>query len=43
MDKLQYRLGQMCLTGTGTTVDLQAARDYFESAAKLGNTDAMYG
>lgn len=33
----------MCLTGTGTVVDLRAAHDYFEAAAKLGNADAMYG
>jgi len=41
-DKLQYRLGHMCLTGTGTSVNLLAAQDYFEQAANLGNKGAMY-
>ena len=42
-DKLYYRLGQMNLTGTGTEKDPEQARMYFEKAAELGNTDAMYG
>lgn len=42
-DKLQYRLGQMNLTGTGTLVNLQNAHDYFEQSAKLENINAMYG
>lgn len=42
-DKLQYRLGQMNLTGTGTPVDFNAARKYFEKSAALKNTDALYG
>lgn len=42
-DKLYYRLGSMNLTGTGTEVDLEKARDYLEKAAKLENTDALYG
>ena len=42
-DKLQYRLGQMNLIGTGTPVDLRNAYVYFEKSAKLENVDAMYG
>ena len=42
-DKLYYRLGSMNLHGTGTPVDLIRAREYFEKAVKLGNTDALYG
>lgn len=42
-DKLYYRLGQMNLTGTGTKIDLDTALHYFQKAAKLENTDALYG
>ena len=42
-DRLYYRLGSMNLTGTGTEVDLEQARFYFEKAVELGNTDALYG
>ena len=42
-DKLYYRLGQMNLTGSGTTENTDLARDYFEKAAKLGNVDALFG
>lgn len=42
-DKLQYRLGQMNLTGTGTKVNLQNTCYYFEKSAKLENVNAMYG
>ena len=42
-DKLYYRLGSMNLHGTGTPVDLIKAKEYFEKAVKLGNTDALYG
>ena len=40
-DKLYYRLGSMNMTGT--EVDLEQARYYFEKAAELGNADALYG
>ena len=42
-DRLYYRLGSMNMTGTGTEVDLEKARYYFEKAAELGNADALYG
>ncbi|ERI89931.1 Sel1 repeat protein [Clostridiales bacterium oral taxon 876 str. F0540] len=41
-DKLQYRLGQMLYTGTGTKQDIPAAMTYFEEAAKVGNVNAQY-
>ncbi|AEY67558.1 TPR repeat-containing protein [Clostridium sp. BNL1100] len=41
-DKLQYRLGQMLYSGTGTEVDVAAAIGYFEKAARLGNVHAQY-
>lgn len=41
-DKLQYRLGQMLHTGTGTEQDDAAAADYWERSAKLGNVNAQY-
>ena len=41
-DKLQYRLGQMLHTGTGTEQDNVAAADYWERSAKLGNVNAQY-
>ncbi|MCM1305525.1 MAG: relaxase MobL, partial [Butyrivibrio sp.] len=41
-DKLQYRLGQMLHTGTGTERDDEAAAIYLERAAKLGNVHAQY-
>ncbi len=41
-DKLQYRLGQMLYTGTGTEKDVSAAVIYFEKAARLGNVHAQY-
>ena len=41
-DRLQYRLGQMLHTGTGTEKDDGAAADYWERAAKLGNVHAQY-
>ena len=41
-DKLQYRLGQMLHTGTGTEKDDDAAADYWERSAKLGNVNAQY-
>jgi hypothetical protein len=41
-DKLQYRLGQMLYTGTGTEKDVPAAISYFEKAARLGNVHAQY-
>lgn len=41
-DKLQYRLGQMLHTGTGTKKDDVLAAEYWEKAAKLGNVHAQY-
>lgn len=41
-DKLQYRLGQMLHTATGTEKDDAAAADYWERAARLGNVNAQY-
>ena len=41
-DKLQYRLGQMLYSGTGTPMDIPAAMTYFEKAAKVGNVNAQY-
>lgn len=41
-DKLQYRLGHMLYTGTGTDKDVEAAVGYFEKAARLGNIHAQY-
>ena len=41
-DKLQYRLGQMLHTGTGTEKDEKATAEYWEKAAKLGNVHAQY-
>lgn len=41
-DKLQYRLGWMCLHGVGTERDEQAAREWFKRSAKLGNPHAQY-
>ena len=41
-DKLEYRLGQMLYTGTGTRQDIPAAMTYFEKAAKVGNVNAQY-
>ena len=41
-DKLQYRLGQMLHTGTGTVKDDRVAEAYWERAAQLGNMNAQY-
>ena len=41
-DKLQYRLGQMLYTGTGTKKDIPVAISYLEKSAKLGNVNAQY-
>ena len=41
-DKLQYRIGQMLYTGTGTDKDAESAIEYFEKSAKLGNVHAQY-
>lgn len=41
-DKLQYRLGQMLHTGTGTEQDDAAAADFWERSARLGNVNAQY-
>lgn len=41
-DKLQYRLGQMLYSGTGTEKDIPKAIDYLEEASKLGNVNAQY-
>ena len=42
-DTLLYRMGQMNQKGMGTTVDIPKAISYYEKAAKLGNTNALYG
>ena len=41
-DKLQYRLGQMLHTGTGTVKDDRVAEAYWERAAQPGNVNAQY-
>lgn len=41
-DKLQYRIGQMHQTGTGTEANLEKATEYFERSARLGNCRAQY-
>ena len=41
-DKLQYRLGQMLYTGTGTDKDVQAAISYLEKSAQLENVNTQY-
>ena len=41
-DKLQYRIGQMLHTGTGTSTDNERAARYWEKSAKLGNINAQY-
>lgn len=41
-DKLQYRLGQMLYTGTGTKKDMDEAIYYLEKSARLGNVNAQY-
>lgn len=41
-DKLQYRLGWMRLHSVGAEQDEQAAREWFERSAKLGNPHAQY-
>ena len=40
-DKLQYRIGQMLYTGTGTPKDEGAAERYWKKSAELGNVDAQ--
>lgn len=41
-DKLQYCLGQMLHTGTGTKKDDVLAAEYWEKAARFGNVHAQY-
>lgn len=41
-DKLQFRLGQMLYTGTGTEKDMDEAIYYLEKSARLGNVNAQY-
>ena len=41
-DKLQYRLGWMLHTGTGTERDDALAAEYWKYAAQLGNVHAQY-
>lgn len=41
-DKLQYRLGQMLYTGTGTDKNMRVAVSYLEKSAQLGNVNAQY-
>ncbi|SHN87947.1 relaxase/mobilization nuclease domain-containing protein [Desulfitobacterium chlororespirans] len=41
-DKLQYRLGQMLYTGTGTDKNIPGAINYLEKSANTGNVNAQY-
>lgn len=41
-EKLQYRIGQMLLTSTGTEKDVDRAATYFEKSARLGNGYVQY-
>ncbi|MEQ2594351.1 MobP3 family relaxase [[Clostridium] symbiosum] len=41
-DKLQYRLGQMFYTGTGTKKEETKAVEFWQKAARLGNANAQY-
>lgn len=41
-DKLQYRLGQMLYTGTGTERAVVKAIHYLKKSARLGNVNAQY-
>ena len=41
-DKLQYRLGQMSYTGTGTKKEETEAVEFWQKAARLGNANAQY-
>ena len=41
-DKLQYRLGQMFYTGTGTKKEETKAVEFWQRAARLGNANAQY-
>ena len=41
-DKLQYRLGQMLYSGTGTEKDIPKAVEYLKKSAKTGNVNAQY-
>jgi TPR repeat protein len=41
-DQLQHRLGQMCLSGEGTEINIPAAIDYFNKAMDLGNVHSMH-
>ena len=41
-DKLQYRLGQMLYTGTGTEKEETKAVEFWQKAARLGNANAQY-
>lgn len=41
-DKLQYRLGQMLYTGTGTEKNITKAIDYLGKSVDTGNVNAQY-
>lgn len=41
-DKLQYRLGWMLYTGTGTEKNCQLAEEYWKQSAKLGNEHSQF-
>lgn len=41
-DRIQYRLGMMCMKGMGCDKDDQMAEAYWLESAKLNNTDAQY-
>lgn len=39
--QIQYRLGQMCIAGQGTTINIPLAITFLEKAVESGNTHAM--
>jgi len=41
-EQLQHRLGQMCLAGEGTDINIPTAVGYFEKAVALGNVHSMH-
>ena len=41
-DKLQYRIGQMLYTGTGTVKNIPLAVEYLQKSAQMGNVNAQY-
>jgi len=41
-EQLQHRLGQMCLAGEGTDINIPAAVEYLTKASTLGNIHSMH-